>query len=128
MPAPRRIPRPVACTADPMCSRRALLSNQTLRVVMECSIAQNASSPCGRTAETGAAVLRVTFLLSTDPTLEGSWAKSWYELLSNETGALQAVTTAIGTQHGFSSSLFAMALCFSLIAVSYTHLTLPTKA
>lgn len=31
--------------------------------------------------------------------------------------ALQAVTTAIGVQHGFGSSLFAMALCFSLIVM-----------
>lgn len=35
----------------------------------------------------------------------------------NKTGVLQAVTTAIGVQHGFSSSLFAMALCFSLIVM-----------
>lgn len=35
----------------------------------------------------------------------------------NETCVLQAVTTAIGVQHGFSSSLFAMALCFSLIVM-----------
>eukprot|EP00892_Ulva_mutabilis_P011105 jgi/Ulvmu1/8367/UM042_0073.1 len=28
-----------------------------------------------------------------------------------------AVTTAIGVQHGFESSLFAMALCFSLIVM-----------
>lgn len=30
---------------------------------------------------------------------------------------LQAVTTAMGVQHGFGSSLFAMALCFSLIVM-----------
>jgi acid phosphatase family membrane protein YuiD len=30
---------------------------------------------------------------------------------------VQAVTTAIGMQHGFESSLFAMALCFSLIVM-----------
>jgi uncharacterized protein len=30
---------------------------------------------------------------------------------------LQSVTTAIGVQHGFGSSLFAMALCFSLIVM-----------
>lgn len=30
---------------------------------------------------------------------------------------MQAVTTAIGMQHGFGSSLFAMALCFSLIVM-----------
>ena len=30
---------------------------------------------------------------------------------------LQSVTTAMGMTHGFSSSLFAMALCFSLIVM-----------
>lgn len=36
---------------------------------------------------------------------------------SSHSSLCMAVTTAIGTQHGFSSSLFAMALCFSLIVM-----------
>lgn len=36
---------------------------------------------------------------------------------ANPHSAMQAVTTAIGVRHGFESSLFAMALCFSLIVM-----------